>query len=233
LRLPGAGRPSGLLQLARRLCAPPGSRLPGAADRNRVRRRLSPPLPRPVRAGLATQRTVRGRGVGAAAGGEAKRFGLVRQTPQASYGEAVPVTLNLSPAGGSIANAAGNSWWIHPQETTQRRDRRTTQRGARRTTQRGARRNEMPDERERRRVSDPEGGVDQLEIGVLRGLRGLRRPDARPIAGAVTRPADRLPGRGLRTGPALLRTHLGGDAHGARVRGHILDDHGIGPDRGV
>src|SRR5699024_4132557 len=108
-------------------------------------------------AGLATQRTVRGRGVGAAAGGEAKRFGLVRQTPQASYGEAVPVTLNLSPAGGSTMNFRPHSQWIHPQETAQRR--------ARRKPQRRARRNEMPDERERRRVSDPEGGIDQLEIG--------------------------------------------------------------------
>src|SRR5699024_5442644 len=58
---------------------------------------------------------------------------------------------------------------------------------------------------------------------------GLRRP----VAGTVARPAGGLPGRGRRAGPALLRTHLGGDAHGARVRGHILDDHGIGPDRGV
>src|SRR5699024_8822217 len=114
--------------------------LPGAADRNRVRRRLSPPLPRPVRAGLATQRTVRGRGVGSAAGGEAKRFGLVRQTPQASYGEAVPVTLNLSPAGGSTTSFRPHSQWIHPQETTQRRARRKAQRRARRKAQRRARR---------------------------------------------------------------------------------------------
>src|SRR5699024_11500117 len=68
--------------------------------------------------------------------------------------------------------------------------------------------------------------------GVLR-VRRARRGLRRPIAGTVARPAGGLPDRGPRAGPALLRTHLGGDAHGARVRGHILDDHGIGPDRGV
>src|SRR5699024_12039107 len=70
--------------------------------------------------GHSTQRTVRGRGVGAAARGEEKRSGLVRKTPQALHREAVSVTLNLSPAGGSTMISRPQSPWIHPPETAQR-----------------------------------------------------------------------------------------------------------------
>src|SRR5699024_9830266 len=165
----------------------------------------------------STQRTVRGRGVGAAARGEKNRSGLVRKTPQALHREAVSVTLNLSPAGGSTMISRPQSQWIHPQETAQRGPTTNAPRGPPKCGAGGE--EPVPDERNRCRVSDPEGGIDQPEIGVLRVFPGLRvlRGLRRPVAGTVARPAGGLPGRGRRAGPALLRTHLGGDAHGARV----------------
>src|SRR5690625_2099522 len=163
LRLPGAGRPPGRLQPARRLHAPPGSRLPGAADRDRVRRRPSPILPRPVRAGHSTQRTVRGGGVGAAARGEEKRSGLVRKTPQALHREAVSVTLNLSPAGGSTMISRPQSQWIHPQETAQRGPTTNAPRGPPKC---GAGREEsVPDERSRRRTRGTGAGSQIQRAG--------------------------------------------------------------------
>src|SRR5699024_6138970 len=159
---------------------------------------------------------------------EEKRSGLVRKTPQALHREAVSVTLNLSPAGGSTMISRPQSQWIHPQETAQRGPTTNAPRGPPKC---GAGREEpVPDERNRCRVSDTEGAIHQLKVGVLRVfpdplvLRGLRRA----VSETVPRAAGGLPGRGGRAGPALLRTHLGGDAHGGRVCGHILDDHAIG-----
>src|SRR5699024_3724804 len=158
--------------------------------------------------------------------GNTSRNGL-RHTGLASCGwihDDFPAAIAMDPPAGDSATGPDDKRTPRPAEMR------------RRTRGTGAGREEpAPDERNRCRVSDPEGGIDQLEIGELRVFPGLRvlRGLRRPVAGTVARPAGGLPGRGRRAGPALLRTHLGGDAHGARVRGHILDDHGIGPDRGV